>query len=122
MLYAEDLTEDAIIAAIKAGRSYVSGGPTLLLNVITAAGREAMLGDTVPPEAATAVVRWSGAHGGDILRFNVNGRAYREQIVDEAGEMRWPLTPGQARWCNAELRDADDGLWAVTNPIYFDEA
>lgn len=122
VVYADDLTEDAVIAAIRAGRSYVSGGPTLLLNVVTESGLEAMLGDTVPPEAAVAVVCWSGARAGDILRFNVNGRAYREQIVGAAGEMRWPLAAGQARWCNAELRDADDGLWAVTNPIYFDGA
>lgn len=119
VVYAEDLTEDAIISAIKAGRSYVSGGPTLLLTVVTESGHEAMLGDTVPPGTAAAVIRWNGAHAGDILRLNVDGRAYREKIVGDAGEVRWPLASGHARWCNAELRDADDGLWAVTNPIYF---
>jgi hypothetical protein len=119
VVYAEDLTEDAILAAIKAGRSYISAGPTLLLNVKTESGIDGMIGDTLPPEAATAIIRWSGAHDGDYLRFVVNGRAYHDKIVGEAGEVQWPLAAGQAKWCNVELRDADDGLWAVTNPVFF---
>jgi hypothetical protein len=78
-----------------------------------------MIGDTLPPEAATAIIRWSGGHEGDYLRFVVNGRAYHDKIVGEAGEVQWPLAAGQAKWCNVELRDADDGLWAVTNPVFF---
>ena len=119
VVYAEDLTEDAIVAALKAGRSYISAGPTLLLNIKTESGTEGMIGDTVPAEAATAIVRWSGAHAGDYVRFVVNGRAYHDKIVSESGEVQWPLAAGQAKWCNVELRDGDDGLWAVTNPVFF---
>lgn len=119
VVYAEDLTEEAIIAAIKAGRSYISGGPTLLLDARAASGVEGMIGDTLPPEAVTLRIRWSGAHPGDYLRLVVNGRAYHDKLVEESGEVQWPLAAGQARWCTAELRDNDDGLWAVTNPIYF---
>jgi hypothetical protein len=119
VVYAEDLTEDAIIAAIRAGHSYISAGPALLLDAVTASGREGMIGDTLPPEAVTLRLRWSGAHPGDYLRLMVNGRAYHDKLVAEAGELEWSLAAGQARWCTAELRDGEDGLWAVTNPIYF---
>ncbi|MFO7633279.1 MAG: CehA/McbA family metallohydrolase [Caldilinea sp.] len=119
VVYAEDLTEEAIVAAIKAGRSYISAGPELLLSAHTASGVEGMIGDTLPPEECTLTVRWRAAHTGDYLRLVVNGRAYHEKIVGEAGEVQWALAAGQARWCTVELRDADNGMWAVTNPIYF---
>jgi hypothetical protein len=91
----------------------------LLLEATTASGQQGMTGDTLPPEAVTLRLRWSGAHPGDYLRLVVNGRAYHDRLVDAAGEVTWSLAAGQARWCTAELRDPDDGLWAVTNPIFF---
>ena len=89
------------------------------MNARTAAGQAAVMGDTLPAAAVTLRLRWSGAHPGDYLRLVVNGRAYHDLLVGEAGEVAWPLAAGQARWCTAELRDGEDGLWAVTNPIYF---
>jgi hypothetical protein len=119
VVYAEDLTEDAIVAAVKAGRSYISAGPVLLLNVETASGMRGMIGDTVPAERATVTIRWEGAHPGDFVRLVLDGRAYHDKQVNAAGQIARPLPAGQHRWCTAELRDADGGLWAVTNPIYF---
>jgi len=55
----------------------------------------------------------------DGIRFVVDGKVLREQIVGPSGELTWRLTPGQAVWCCVELRDSDEGLWAVTNPIFF---
>lgn len=121
-VYAEDLTERAIIAALKAGKSYVTAGPELLLNVVTASGKEAMIGDTVPDEEATIIVTWQDGHEGDVLRLIVDGRSYHEKIVGPSGRVEWKLGAGRAKWCTAELRDGEYGLWAVTNPIYFTSA
>ena len=119
VVYAEDLTERAIIAAIKAGHSYISAGPTLEFTAVTAGGQEAMMGDSLPAADVTLSLRWNGAHAGDYVRLVVNGRAYHDLLVGPAGDVEWSLAAGQARWCTAELRDGEDGLWAVTNPIYF---
>jgi hypothetical protein len=124
VVYAEELSERAIIAAIKVGHSYISAGPELLIHATTADGHSAMIGDTISPHhvgsgETTVRVHWQGAHPGDSVRFVVDGWVYREKIVEEAGELVWHLAPGQAKWICAELRDAADGLWAVTNPIYF---
>ncbi|MEA3334953.1 MAG: CehA/McbA family metallohydrolase [Chloroflexota bacterium] len=119
VVYAEDLNESAIIEAIKAGRSYISAGPELLLNVRTESGVEAMIGDSVPQEAVTIIIRWRDGHDGDYIRLVVDGRAYHEKIVGPSGVQEWHLDAGQRQWCNVELRDADDGLWAVSNPIFF---
>lgn len=120
VVYAEELSEAAIIDAIKAGRSYISAGPELLLTAVTDSGTEAMVGDTLPAEACTVTVRWRDGHPGDGIRFVVDGKVLREKIVADAGELQWRLEPGQARWCTAELRDENEGLWAVANPIFFE--
>ncbi len=124
VVYAQELSEAAIIAAIKAGHSYISAGPEFILTATTADGHTAMIGDTIAHEhvvsgETTVKVCWNGGHEGDGIRFVVDGKVYREKIVESAGELSWQLAPGQAMWCGAELRDAADGLWAVTNPIFF---
>ncbi len=120
VVYAEELSEQAIIGAIKAGRTYISAGPELLIGALTTSGVAGMVGDTLPSTEVTITVRWSDGHQGDGIRFVVDGKVYREKIVGKAGELQWTLAAGQAKWCSAELRDADDGLWAVTDPIFFD--
>lgn len=124
VVYTQELSEAAIIAAIKAGHSYISAGPELLLTATTASGHGAMIGDTLTldqleGEAATITARWTNGHDGDGIRFVVDGKVYREKMVGTSGELTWKLAPGQSRWCAVELRDRDDGLWAVTNPIFF---
>ena len=65
------------------------------------------------------MMTWRGAHPWRLSTSNLDGRADHDKTVDNVGEVRWPLAEGQARWCNVELRDADGGLWAVTNPVFF---
>jgi hypothetical protein len=120
VVYAEDLTEAAILQAIRQGHSYLSAGPQLILTGHSASGVEVMTGATLPNEAATIHVRWADAHDGDLLRFNVDGRPYAERSISASGETSWIIALGQAKWCNVELRDAQNGLAAVTNPIFID--
>jgi hypothetical protein len=119
VVYALELSERGIIEAIKRGHCYVSAGPELLLTARTASGAEALVGDTLPAEATTVTVRWNRGHRSDGIRFVVDGKVYREKIVGPEGELQWRIDAGQAKWCNVELRDSQEGLWAVTNPIFF---
>ena len=122
VVYAEALSQDGIIDALKAGRSYISAGPDLIVTVTTNTGHSAMIGDTLPAEAisgATVTVEWSNGYPDSGIRLLLNGWVYREKIIGESGKATWELPP-HTRWVNAELRDAENGLWAVTNPIYFE--
>ncbi len=119
VVYAEELSEKAILAAIRAGHSYVSAGPQLLLSAETASGKTAMVGDQLPDEATTLRVAWNEAHDGDILRLIVDGKVTEETTVGTTGEKTWQRSAGQMAWANVELRDADGDMWAVTNPIFF---
>jgi hypothetical protein len=129
VVYAQELSEAAILTAIKAGHSYLSAGPELLLTATTAAGETAMIGDTltaaqVAQGPVTVCATWQGSDSSGGIRLVVNGKVYREKKVGAAGELRWELaqgtvTPEAIGWCAVELRDEADTLLAVTNPIFF---
>lgn len=119
VVYADALSETAILDAIRKGHSYVSAGPELLVTATTESGAAGMVGDQLPAETATLTVKWSGAHEGDVLRLIVNGAVRESLAVTESGEQVWTLAAGEAKWANVELRDFKDEMWAVTNPIFF---
>ncbi len=119
VVYADQLSEAAILAAVRKGHSYVSAGPELRFTAETASGKTAMMGDLLPAEAVTLKASWKGAHDRDVLRLIVDGKVKEWTPVSEAGEQRWSLEAGQAKWATIELRDTFTGLWAVTNPIFF---
>lgn len=118
VVYAEDLTETAIVAGIKAGRSYISAGPELLVSARSKSGVEGMLGDTLPVEPADIMINWKDANWGSLLRLIVDGMPYAETPIDESGELTWTITK-TSKWCTVEIREPQTGLWAVTNPILF---
>lgn len=118
VVYADDLTEEAILQAVRKGHSYLSAGPELRFTGRTESGIEGINGDTLPTSAATLTLHWSGAHEGDVLRFIVDGRVHEQKPIASAGEASWTLAAGQ-KWCNVEIRDSQQGMWAVTNPIFF---
>jgi len=118
VVYAQELSEPAIVDALKAGHSYISSGPELLLTAHTSAGEVAMIGDTLPPGEITLRATWRDGDDGDSLRLVLDGKVYREHFVAGSGEMCWTLAPGRARWFVVELRNPSNDLLAVTNPIF----
>ncbi|MEO8391740.1 MAG: CehA/McbA family metallohydrolase [Chloroflexota bacterium] len=122
IVYADQLSEEAILAAVRKGHSYVSAGPELLLNAETASGEAAMCGDLLPAEAVTLKAVWRNAHPGDVLRLIVEGQIKEELPADSAGEQSWSFAAGEAKWATVELRDARNSLWAVSNPIFFGDS
>ncbi|MDX2138325.1 MAG: CehA/McbA family metallohydrolase, partial [Chloroflexota bacterium] len=114
VVYAGSFSEDGILSALKRGHSYISAGPELLLNARTDSGTAGIMGDMLPSERATVSVRWSAAPQDARLRLIVNGVVQEARAVETAGEASWTLDAGTARWCTAELRDADGSMWAIT--------
>ncbi|MCB9461068.1 MAG: CehA/McbA family metallohydrolase [Anaerolineaceae bacterium] len=121
VVYAESLSEQAILDAVRKGHLYVSGGPELLLTAEMASGEKAMCGDVLPAGAATISVKWSSAHEGDHLRLIVDGKVKEDRPVAPAGEQLWSLNLDEMSWCTVELRDEQFDLWAVSNPVFFGE-
>jgi hypothetical protein len=122
VVYAEALSEAAILDAVRRGHSYVSAGPDLLFTTETASGKSAMMGDLLPAEAVTLHAEWRSAHEDDVLCLIVDGQVQEQMTVSAAGEKTWTFEAGQMKWATVELRDLKGRPWAVTNPIFFGES
>ena len=118
VVYAEELSEKAILDALRKGHSYISAGPELLLTAETESGKTAMVGDLLPDETTTFKLVWNDAHEGDILHIITDGQVDDELTVDLSGEHEWTIPAGQAKWVSVELRDNKGDMWALTNPIF----
>lgn len=119
VVYAEEFSEAAILEGIKSGHSYLSAGPELSVKARVASGKEGMMGDTLPREAFTLEASWAKGHKDDVLRVLLGGEVHEEKRVGETGQATWKFG-AKAGWCALELRDPGHGLWAVTNPIFFE--
>ena len=121
VVYAEQLSEEAVLRAVRQGRSCISAGPELLLTATTAPSQTVMMGDFLPAEAVTLKAAWYNAHEGDMLRLIVDGQVKEQFAAGVEGQTMWSLEEGQLTWATVELREVNNDLWAVTNPIYFGE-
>lgn len=126
-------TPEAVLAALAAGRSYLSSGPHLTLAAVDAAGHRALPGGAVAAGDAAVDVSWRAAAPESTVRLVVDGRPRNEWAVEElaaaanatqgttgrgaGGRRRAGIALAPRSWCLAELRAADGTLAAVTNPI-----
>ncbi len=117
VIYAEALTEAALLKALRVGHLYLSAGPELLLQARDAAGAIWMSGDTVSLPA-TFTASWARCPAGAQVRLIANGRLWEQRSVSEQGDYHWAITPEQAAWIVLELRDSAGDMLAVTNPIF----
>jgi hypothetical protein len=119
-VYAEELSEAAILHAVRLGHLVLSSGPTLNLSA-QAAGQNLMPGDSCRAQAGETI-HISGERGscqpGSRLDLVVDGEK-RETTAGEPSAS-WDLPGGQTGWALLTLRDPDGEMLALTNPIYFD--
>ncbi|HEY8573012.1 CehA/McbA family metallohydrolase [Phenylobacterium sp.] len=129
---AENLSQEAILAGIRAGRVFVdvTGSRDKLLEVTAqAAGRSAEMGGALEAAAGAAVrlsARVVGAAGG-TARVAWNGPA-----LGAAGEQRLSgadqtvafqlAGDGRPRWLRVDVRGPDGSLWLLGNPIFLNPA
>ena len=119
VVYAEALSEPAILRAIQEGHLYVSSGPALELTGTCASGATAIMGDVLPLEAAQITATWEHCNGGERLILIADGQPLTEEVdIMATGRHTWSLAAGQARWCTVEIRDRRNHLCAVTNPVF----
>ena len=113
VVYAEALSEAAILAAVRRGRSYLSSGPKLEL---TLPDRSEPVTGAVEAET-TLSLRYEGVPADASLRLVVNGTVQRDMSLADSGTLELSL-PDAARWCVLELRAQDGTMLAVTNPVF----
>ena len=105
---------DSLLEAVLAGRTYVSSGPVLQLEVHAEDGRIAGLGESV--HRARTIAAWCSTREPGELRIVVGGETRVHRRVEGEGRVEAAPRAGD-RWCCAELWGGDV-LLAVTSPIY----
>lgn len=116
VVYADELSEQAIYAGLRQGHSYVSAGPRLEFTATSDRGAQAMMGDVLAGEVLDITVMWSQAEMGARVRLIEDGQIADEQGIPAEGQRAWRRISG--RWYVIEIRAADGDLLAATNPIF----
>ena len=119
VVYADNLSEAALLRAIGAGHLYLSSGPQLLLEAQTADGTVHPMGATVDRQA-TVRLHWQACPADATLRVVVNCQLLYRQPTGAAGSYEFLLAPTEANWLVAEVRSATGVLLAITNPIFWE--
>jgi hypothetical protein len=122
-VYAQALTQQSILDAIRAGRVMVMlGGNVLPPDIVVRHGElQAGLGESIaigqPGDASVHIKAPSLAHGRVVSVSN--GRRTAPERLDAKGELRTSV-PARAGYVRFELFDADNVLTVITNPVYFE--
>jgi hypothetical protein len=128
VIYADELSQAAIVAAIRRGRVFidVAGTRDRALDVTaTASGRLAHMGDTLAAPRGTRI-RFEGTVndvGGGEIEVIVDGRRaplLRNSYIESRSksfEFTW-LADGGRHWVRVDVRDEASHLALLGNPIY----
>ncbi|MEM7029666.1 MAG: CehA/McbA family metallohydrolase [Chloroflexota bacterium] len=123
IVYANTLSEADILAALWQGHLYLSAGPTLTFTAQTTDGVQPMMGDTLlmtdEKQTATFTVTWEACPDEAVLSFIVDGKPKEAIPIIEQGSQSWSLSSAQGSWCLVEIRDYENAMLAITNPIFF---
>jgi hypothetical protein len=117
MIYAEALSEAALLKALRAGHLYLSAGPRVTFQARSESGTTWISGDTIT-QAVTLMVSWDSCPTDARVRLLANGRLLEQRLGGARGEYAWSMAPEQADWVVVEIRGGDGGLLAITNPIF----
>ena len=123
VVYAEALSEAALLTALAAGHLYLSCGPMLDFTADTAAGAQAMMGDTLQLEHGTGTVtlttNWRDAPINARVRLVADGEVLEELGISNKGTLEWVIAARNTKWCIVEMRTVQGDMLALTNPIFF---
>ncbi|UQW99483.1 CehA/McbA family metallohydrolase [Streptomyces sp. RerS4] len=130
VVLAKELSRDAILAGLRAGRAYVaeSAAVSLSLTAVGSRGRHAGIGERLPAEPAEPITircEASGAPGRTLSLVTDQGTLLTTTLpASGTGAAEWLTTPRYTTYVRAELRHAPTvaglpgPLAAFTNPIF----
>ena len=126
VVYADRLTEVAILDGIRAGHVYIKtrgpeGPEEVYLTARDASGKQYMAGDVVPAGGAVELI--VEVKGGSGQRLEVIRRGEIDPDLSRpvaSGDYRdaFTIRPAHGDWVRLNLRD-EKGLTVLTNPLYF---
>lgn len=118
VVYADALTERAILEAVRCGHLFLSSGPHLQATAQHANGEAALMGDLIPAGDVRLNVAWRECREGSTVRLVVNGHVVHSCGANTGGELNVSRLFTVGDWFTVEIRDQDGTLAALTNPIF----
>lgn len=115
-------TAEKILSAIRLGHASLSASPSGPFLELSSVDGKVQAGDLVNPPPGSLVnlrIRCLGGIGCLLRLIDQRGRVYEQAITLADETVDYTVNPSLSQFCRAELRNTDDQMRALTNPIYF---
>lgn len=121
VVLAEDLSADAILAGIHAGRSWIAESAAVELSVTASAGdHSAGIGERLKAGDEQFVVRVDvrGVPSGTVSFHTEKGKVHRESLSGTgSGTVEWHTSAEESAFVRIEVRHTEGHMAALSNPI-----
>ena len=121
VVWAEELSTDAILAGVRAGRTWIAESAAVDLSLEVRAGdRSAGVGEHLDTAGGPVEVRISvrGVPGGTISVHTERGTVHRDSLpVEGSGETRWETDAETSAFVRVEVRHPNRDMAALSNPV-----
>jgi hypothetical protein len=121
---AEAFHAQAILAGLRAGRSWIAESASVRLGfTVAAGGRRAGIGERIETDGGTAHVRArvDGVPGGVVSFHTERGGAHRAALPPGgAATAAWSTSAAESGFVRVEVRHPDGRMAALSNPIVLD--
>ncbi|MEV4390675.1 CehA/McbA family metallohydrolase [Nonomuraea sp. NPDC049607] len=121
VVLAEELSADAVLAGIRAGRSWIAESATVELSFRVSAGDgSAGIGGRLDTHGGPAVVRVDvrGVPSGTVSFHTDRGTVHRAALPGNgSGVLEWQTNAEESAFVRLEVRHPDEHMAALTNPI-----
>lgn len=121
VVLADELGTSAVLAGIRAGRSWIAGSAAVDLSLhVRAGGRSAGIGERLETCGEPAVVRTvvSGVPSGTVSFHTDRGTVQSESLPAEGpGTIEWRTSAEESGFVRVEVRQPGQQMAALTNPI-----
>jgi hypothetical protein len=122
VVLAEELSADAVLAGLRAGRCWIAGAATVGLSVTVGVGdRRAGPGERLAAtrdEPVVLAVEVAGVPHGVVGLHTDRGEARRTTLPGRgSGALRWSTTARESLFVRVEVRRHDGGMAALANPV-----
>ncbi|MFD6755609.1 CehA/McbA family metallohydrolase [Micromonospora gifhornensis] len=118
---AEELSCDAVLAGVRAGRSWIAESAAVTLDVTaTAAARTGGVGEHLATDGEPIAVRVQvcGVPSGTITLHTEHGVVHRHSLPDHgAGVTQWRTSADETSFVRVEVRHPNRQMAALSNPI-----
>ncbi len=121
VVLAEELTTEAILAGISAGRSWIAESTAVEVSLEVSAGDwRAGIGDRLSTrgDPATVRVRVRAVPSATVSFHTDEGRVHRESLPEQgSGVVEWRTSAKKSAFVRVEVRHPDGRMAALTNPV-----